>query len=46
LHKKLLEETYIHADELCFAGHNSSYVEPYIMQSYKPLCRKSNNFAA
>ncbi|WP_312459699.1 transposase [Proteiniclasticum sp.] len=31
LRKKLLDESYIHADELCEASHNSSYVESNIM---------------
>ncbi|MBR0577484.1 transposase [Proteiniclasticum sp. BAD-10] len=31
LREKLLEETYLHADELCEASHNSSYVESYVM---------------
>jgi transposase len=30
----LLKQGVLHADELCGAPHNSSYVEPYIMQSY------------
>ncbi len=35
LHEKLLEGNYLHADELCLALHNSSYVESYIMWSYE-----------
>jgi transposase len=34
MHQHLLQERYLHADELCGAPHNSSYVELYIMQSY------------
>ena len=31
LHRKLLKEKYIHADELCEASHNSSYAQSYVM---------------
>ncbi|MCK9218242.1 MAG: transposase, partial [Firmicutes bacterium] len=31
LHTKILKENFLHADELCEASHNSSYVELYIM---------------
>ncbi|CQR74728.1 Transposase IS66 family protein [Sporomusa ovata DSM 2662] len=34
MHKILLTERYLHADELCEAAHNSSYVQPYIMLSH------------
>lgn len=31
MQRKLVEEKYLHADELCCALHNSSYEELYIM---------------
>jgi len=34
LHQTMLKEQYLHADELCSAGHNSSYVESCIMRSH------------
>jgi transposase len=46
MHQHLLQEKYLHADELCGAPHNSSYVEPYIMQSPGQLCRHDRGLAA
>ena len=31
MHQKLLQEKYLHADELCEAVHNSSYVQSHVM---------------
>jgi transposase len=42
----LIQHDILHADELCKASHNSSYVESYIMSSYEWSCLSNKDIPA